>query len=358
MDTLIPFHHRKHPHPHKPPADLSHFHVITIISNPVRFKRRYELYWQFKEMCDAAGVNLITVEQAFGHRDFMVTEKGNPNHVQVRTVEELWHKENMINLGIKRMMQNDPQAREVAWVDADCAPMRTPVDWFEETWHKLQHYEIVQMWEKMIDIDIAFNPIATRPSFMANYLQYGDPNPLEKITLDCETYYHPVKGRRSFGAPGLAWAANVDALNKISGGGSGPLLDFCILGAGDWYMAHGMIGSINKTYHAEIKDSAYAKKLLAFQERCERWIKRDVGMVGGTVYHYYHGDKIHRKYASRGAILTRNHYDPDHDLKYDSYGLLQLETWEPRQIKLRDEIRRYMAERNEDSCDLTTPERN
>lgn len=351
------FHHHTNPHPHKSRADLSHFWVITVLSNPVRFKRRYELYWQFKEMCDSAKVNLITVEQAFGHREFLVTERKNPHHVQVRTVEELWHKENMINIGLRRMMDLDPEAREMAWVDADCAPMRTPVDWFEETWHQLQHHEIVQMWEQMIDLDIAFNPIATRPSFMYHYLKYGEPHPLEKIKLGGEAYCHPTKGRRLFGAPGLAWAANVDALHKISSGG-GPLLDVCILGAGDSYMAHGLLGTISQTYRPEDVSPAYAKKLLLWQERCERWIKRDVGVVGGTVYHYYHGDKIHRKYGTRGAILAHNHFDPDTDLKYDSYGLLQLETWEPRQIRLRDEIRAYFRGRNEDSCDLTTPQRN
>jgi hypothetical protein len=350
------FNHHRNPHPHKAPADLSHFWVITPVSNAVRFKRRYELYWQFKEMCDAAGVNLITVEMAFGNRDFMCTQPCNPNHVQVRSIDELWNKENLINIGIQRMMALDPLAREVAWVDADCAPMRTPRDWFEETWHQLQHFEFVQMWEKMIDLDIAFNLIAERPSFMYHYFKYGEPNPIDKIIIGkSEDYYDGQKWtKRSFGAPGLAWAANVDALNKMGG----KLLDRCILGAGDWYMAHALIGSINETIGSDKSSGAYAKYLLTWQERAERWIKRDIGVVGGTVYHYYHGDKINRKYGSRGAILTRANYDPDVDVKYDSYGVLQLETWTPHQIALRDEIRKYMRERNEDSCDLTTPQRN
>lgn len=354
------FHHRLKPHPHKAPADLSRFWVITVISNAARFKRRYELYWQFKEMCDSAGVRLITVEQAFGNRDFMVTEKGNPLHVQVRSIEELWQKENMQNIGLVRMMNVDPTAREVAFVDADCAPLRTPVDWFEETWHQLQHYEVVQMWEKMIDLDIAFNIIAERPSFMYHYNEFGEPHPLQKIELGkSEEYYHPTgPGKRLFGAPGLAWAWNVDTLQKVSAGGGGPILDCCILGAGDSYMAHGLLGTISETYQHHAITPAYAKRLLMWQERAERYVKRDVGVVGGTVYHYYHGDKILRKYGSRGGILARNNYDPDTDLKYDAYGMLQLETYEPRQIRLRDQIRRYMKERNEDSCDLTTIQRN
>ncbi len=146
-------------HPYKPAADLSRFFVIAVISNPVRFKRRYELYWPFKEMCAAAGVNLVTVEQAFGERPFMVTEAGDPMTVRVRTVEELWHKENMINLGVKRAVEMG--AREVAWVDADIRPCVHPLTWFEETWHELQHYEFVQMFESLIDLDI--NGAATIP---------------------------------------------------------------------------------------------------------------------------------------------------------------------------------------------------
>src|SRR6476659_5308103 len=104
-------HHHTHPHPHRPAADLSHFYVILVISNPVRYTRRYELYWRVYEMCKCAGVHIITVESQLGQRPFMVTEAGNPNHVQVRTIEELWHKENMINLGANRAKSIDHRAR-------------------------------------------------------------------------------------------------------------------------------------------------------------------------------------------------------------------------------------------------------
>lgn len=366
------FHHRRRPHPHKAPADLSKFYVVTPISNAIRFKRRYELYWQFEEMCQAAGVKLITVEMALGNRDFMVTEKGNPFHVQVRGFEEIWLKENLQNLGVHRMMHLDPSAREVAFVDADCAPCRTPVDWFEETWHQLQHYHVVQMWEKMLDLDIAFNIIAERPSFMYHLKEYGEPHPMwdwklnrpanieanQKIVLGKGESYHKHGHKRKFGAPGLAWAWNVDALQKVSSGMTGPLLDVCILGAGDSYMAHGLTGSIEGTYRHEAITPGYANRLLGWQEKCERYIKRDIGVVGGTVYHYFHGEKINRKYGTRGAILARNHYDPNTDLKVGPFGLLELERWEPRQIKMEDEIRAYNRGRNEDSCDLTTKERN
>ena len=52
--------------------------------------------------------------------------------------------------------------------------------------------------------------------------------------------------------------------------------------------------------------------------------------------------------VTRGKILVENGYSPYTDIKYDAQGVLQLETWEPRQLKLRDQIRAYFRMRNED----------
>lgn len=346
-------HHHSNPHPHKPSANLDHFYVITVISNPKRYKRRYELYWHFKEMVEDAGVKLITVEQAFGHRPFMVTDPSNPFHVQVRTIEELWHKENMINLGTHRARQIDPKAREVAWVDADCFPVTPAINWFEETWHALQHYEFVQMWEYLINFGPQNQPVSgPQMSFMKTYAANGHEVPIGKtvkqttLGIGWEPQAKDYGQMIGLGRPGLAWAANIDALDKVGG-----LIDFCIVGSGDWHMAHGLVGAMNQGGW-EFKMSRYAEKLLEWQIKAERWIKRDVGYVPVTVGHSWHGNKEDRQYGTRGGILVGNGFNPDTDVKYDSYGLLQLETHEPRQIKMRDQIRSYFGARNEDSIDV------
>lgn len=330
----------------RPAADLARFAVITIISNPMMYRRRYELYRKFARMCAAAGVRLITVEQAFGARPFMVTEENNLNHVQVRTVEVLWHKENMVNIGVSHMRQIYPHITKVAWVDADCAPATmTPQDWFLDTIHALDHYEFVQMWEHLIDLGPAGQPISKPlPSFMACYAAAGFTIPKGRNVR------HTLAGHSgmiSFGRPGLAWAANIDALDKVGG-----LIDFCILGSGDWHMAHGLVGGMLQWNGEFSRLSAYSRKLLHWQERAERHIKRDVGFVRATLFHEFHGKKVDRRYGDRGHILIRNCYNPNADIKYDSQGLLQLETYSARQIRLRDQIRGYFSARNEDSIDL------
>ncbi len=154
-------------------------------------------------------------------------------------------------------------------------------------------------------------------------------------------------GEITLGRPGLAWAANVDALNKI-----GLLNDICILGSGDWHMAHAFVGATDRSSYEASKVSDYLSALLHYQDLCERWIKRDVGFVDVTLGHAFHGDKGDRRYGDRGQILIRNQYNPRTDIKKDAYGIWQLETWEPRQIVMRDQFRAYFAGRNEDSIAL------
>jgi hypothetical protein len=339
---------RHHKNGHETPADLSKFWVILVVSNPVRYKRRYELYLDMIDTLDAAGItNVITVEQAFGNRPFMVTDANNPKHLQVRSVEEVWHKENMINMGVKHALTLYPDGvREVAWIDADCRSAMPIRDWIEETWHALQHYQFVQMWEQMIDLDANYNAIGgTQPSFMANYVKYGTPTPdeMQALSDDHNAYSY---GHTLFGRPGLAWAANIDAFNKVGG-----LIDFCILGAADWYMAHALVGSLHVAT-GDCNTSSYVKKLYHWQDLAERWIRRDVGYVKGLVYHDFHGKKVNRGYGTRGKILVDCQFDPDTDLKYDAHGLIQLETWDQRQMQLRDKLRGYFRARNEDSIDL------
>lgn len=366
------------------PADLSKFFVITCISNPRRFQRRYELYLKFAAQCAQAGVTLITVEQAFGARDFMITEKGNPHHIQVQGVDEIWIKENMLDLAAQRAVELG--AREVAAVDADCFAMIPFREWMEETWQALQHYEIVQMWQWLLNFGPNNELIGdAQPSFMFFYedhdfsipknwwapqAQLANPMSMStnKSSLSDSAYGstmslmgNKMPGSRfrqdQFGRPGLAWAFNVTAGNAI-----GWFLDKCILGSGDWHMAHAFVGACTEQTSLvgtlkghgsqEYAIPSYTQYILDYQTKCENWIKRDVGYVPVTVGHWWHGKYKDRKYGSRGKILVENQYNPYTDVKYDAHGVLQLDTVTPRQMRLRDQCRAYFKERNEDSIDM------
>lgn len=331
------------------PISTDEFIIVTPIINSPRYIARAQNYFKFRDLCEQGGVRLITIEVAFGDRPFEVTQVDDENDIQLRTVEELWLKENAINVAFNHVRNRWPGVKYLGWFDSDQFPISiSSAEWFSEIVHQLQHYEIVQCWEYLINFGPDNQPIS-RPqmSFMKTYAAAGFQIPKGKNvphTLAGDS------GMVSLGRPGLAWAANVSALDKIGG-----LLDRCILGSGDWHMAHALVGGISKEggYSFETdKLSDYSRYLLEFQNRCDRWIKRDVGYVPVTVGHWYHGSKEDRRYGSRGEILVTNSYNPHIDVKPDTQGLLQLETWDDRQIRLRDLIRDYFKNRNEDSIPL------
>lgn len=301
------------------PAKL---YVVTSISNPARYSSRYNLYRRFEKMVKDGGGELYTVESAFGNRHFQITEKETPYNIQVRTRSELWHKENLLNIG----MNNLPDDWEyVAWIDADVAFARP--DWVSETLHQLQHYDFVQMFSKAQDLLPNHDPMQQHYGFVYSYIN-------NRVAKSGYSNWHP----------GFAWAARRSAIDKVGG-----LIDFAVLGAADRHMAFGLIGKMDETVPEPLLNGAYGKHLRIWQDRAEKYILRNIGYVDGLLLHYWHGKKKDRRYQDRWKILLNNNYDPELDLKRDSQGVWQLTD---RNIELRDDIRKYFRSRNEDSIDF------
>jgi hypothetical protein len=327
--------------PGSAPNGLDELVVITCISNPVRYKSRYELYKKWKEQMILAGAKVITVELAFGERPFEITDPIDKYNfaVQVRSVEEYWHKENLINLGFQRALQLWPDLKYLAWIDADVLPAGVSVrEWLNETIQQLQRYQIVQMFESACDLSPTNTVINYQQGFMKKYVESGCVAP-NRGGFWSDGYVN------QHGHPGYAWAANRDMLDKMGG-----LIDFAILGAGDRHMALGLVGCIDQSF--EHLNPSYRTLLRLWQIRALRYAQKDVGYVPVTINHLWHGKKKDRKYADRWKILKQNDFNPLIDLKRDLQGLWQLETYSQRQISLRNDLRAYFSSRLEDSVDL------
>lgn len=316
--------------PHCIPISPDKLHVIAVIQNPIRYQSRYRLYQQFAKEMREAGVDLWTIELSFGERAPAVTVHEQTRQIQVNTLDELWHKENLINLAISRLPSD---WQYVAWIDADITFQRP--DWVQETLQQLQHYHVVQMWETAVDLGPHGQVLTTHHSFISQYLK-GRP------------YCYKARGNYyEMWHPGFAWAASREAINHLGG-----LIDTAILGAGDNHMAHALVGMVDKTCARGLHPN-YFKHLHIWQTRAERNIRRDVGIVQGTILHHWHGKKVDRRYHDRWQILVDHQYDPDWDVKRDAQGVLQLvDHGDVRSIALRDSIRRYFRMRQEDSTDL------
>jgi len=293
-------------------------HVITYISNYCEFKRRTKLMIQFIEhMNQFDNIKLYVVEMIYEGQEFTVTKSNNPNHLQLKTKHVLWHKENMINLGIKKLLPENWKA--VAWIDGDLE--FNNLNWVNDTLKLLTHFDIIQLFSTCFDLDENNIPMNIWESFGYKYC-HG-----ETFTNNKDiNYWHP----------GYAWACNRSFYDKINF-----IYDKGILGSGDYVLTQGIFNNVaysNKhleKYHNNIKD--YIKEL-------NYDIK--VGYVPTTIRHYFHGSKANRKYIERKYILFKYNYDPNIHIEYDINGVLQ-PTEEMSKDFIKD-IEEYFYQRNDD----------
>lgn len=325
-----------HPsHFHRPDHIGHNLYVIAPIFNPQRYRSRWKLYKDFENMVlSNEEAYLVTIECTFGKRTKVFEEQVSPRHkvIHVQTHHELWIKENLINLAIQRL----PDDWEyVAWIDPDTHFARP--DWVGETLHLLQHYQVIQMFSEAVDLSPKYEIINKFKGWMWCYLNEYDNMPGH----DC--YYHDGGMDKIHWHPGFAWAARREAINHL-----GTLIDWAILGSGDRHMAAALIGQVRTSINPRIS-KRYKDMLDEWQARAEKHIKRNVGYMDGLLLHHWHGKKSNRGYKDRWRILVDHKYDPHLDIKRDSQGIFQLTD---RSFKLRDNIRAYFKQRDEDSIDL------
>jgi hypothetical protein len=303
-------------------------YVVAPIVNPSRYRSRYSLYRDFARYITDAGAILYTVEAAYGDRDHEVTTDDNPNHIRLRTNHEIWHKENLINIGVSRL----PAAwKYVAWIDTDVRFARPDI--VAETIHQLQHFSVVQMFAQATDLGPRHQPLRSFDGFAAQWIRRGGDVPSDM-------------GQYGVWHPGYAWACRRDAWDHLGG-----LIDFAIVGSADRYMACGLIGELAQSLSPDIVTAcpAYTDWCMAWQERAETHVRRDIGFVDGLLLHYFHGAKSKRGYGNRSDILWKNQFDPVQDIKRDWQGLWQLTGHKP---SLRDALRAYFRARDEDSTEM------
>lgn len=302
------------------PVDTT-LHVVAVVSNPYLFARRYILMKEFicRIEAEEPNVTLYVVELAYGNQRFLITDKKNRRHLQLRTEHPIWHKENMVNLGIRKLLP--PNWKAVAWIDADIE-FETP-NWATDTLKVLNgSKDVVQLFSHCVDMGPAGDAMQI---FTSWGYQYTKGLPYIASTVN---YWHP----------GYAWACTRKAYERMGG-----LYDKGILGSGDNIMAlsflqKGDTAGLNKDNSPDYKQS-----VAEFQKRVKNM---RFGYVPGVIRHHYHGSKVNRKYGERWKILVNHQYSPTKHITYDANGVLVPTATCPR--KMLADIFDYFGERNED----------
>jgi hypothetical protein len=316
----------------EPSFNAADLHVISVISNPMRYKRRSHLFREFLRRMDKCGATVWVVEATFGERKPEIVCHDANHTIRVRCDDEVWLKENLINVAARHLPAD---AKYLMWLDADVEFDRE--DWVMETLEALQHHPVVQPFTNIIDLGPNGEVMERHKSFAYCYVE-GD-----KLSKFNKLGGWLNYGKGPYWHPGYGFAFRMDTWNALGG-----MLDLNICGAGDYHMACALIGQVEFSRPGNIHEN-YKLMLDAWQRRAEIAVRRDIGYVTGTIRHYYHGTKKNRRYRERWDILTKNDFDPFSDVHYDRHGVLHLApATDARTRRLRDQLRDYFAERKED----------
>ena len=298
--------------------------VVICMSNPCKYKTRVKLAKEFMErMKNETYVNLYVVELAYDCNPiFEITDSDNTHHLQLRTKTPLWHKENMINVGILKLLPSDWKA--VAWIDAD-------IDFDNEWWAldtlKLLNgsFDVLQLFNIFIHMKKDKNAMGINSGFGYKYTK-NDPFCFDGSTPN---FWHP----------GFAWACTRKAFEQMKG-----IHQLNILGAGDYIFAICLKEEKLEDALNKINDISCKNVNIDFFYRC-RGLR--LGYTPGVIRHYYHGSIENRHYIDRYQIFAKHKYRPEIHITYDKDGIL-IPTDEFSE-EFKEDIYNYFKSRKEDS---------
>jgi hypothetical protein len=334
-------------------------YCIVPYFNPWRWKTREKHTMRAIKHFHDSGAVIVLVELAFNQRDHAFADSGlhgtqaecsvsggggefKHTYIPLRTRDELWLKENSINVAVQRALPYD--WKYVCWLDSDIHFLRP--NWVGETIHKLQHYDWLQMFSHARDLGPNYEmlpetyPHANGTSFMEVFRR-GGVEGLRKAYGKNTGYYYGAKPW-----PGLAWACTREAWDAAGG-----LLDFAIWGGGDWHMAHALVRKTDGMMHSGLNRN-YKKLVTEWYKHVQetQYVRMNVGVMEGSVLHNWHGRKTERGYAIKHRLLAQIGFDPTHHLKRDFQGLFQLHDDNSESfVQLRAAMRAIAKERDEDS---------
>jgi len=112
-------------------------------------------------------------------------------------------------------------------------------------------------------------------------------------------------------------------------------------------MALALVGKARSACPPKI-NGRFVEHLARWQDRIRAAVHGRIGYINQTINHRFHGKKPNRNYLGRWQMFLRHGFDPDHNLKRNTSGVLE---WAGNSAKLEREWMLYLKSRKEDSND-------
>lgn len=359
--------------------------VIVPLQNQWRSKSRIKHIQRALKHFHDSGATITLVEAGFNRRDLVFADSGldgtptnceivgskyKHKYIGLHTKDELWLKENLVSIGVQNLPYDWQQ---VAWIDGDVHFLRP--NWVGECIQTLQHgtnseIAFCQMFSQAVDLapnyeilpadyphaqgvgfakawqDGTIKPTLTNKILADLKAIGGDLVSLAKDFMKLEqdifgNYYGQDAAKRVW--PGLAWSCTRKAWDSVGG-----LLDIAIWGGSDYSCSKSLVGDEQALMVGGLHEN-YKKLTMEWHDKAQKYVRRNVLVMDGTIAHHWHGKKTQRGYSAKHELMAKYAFDPLRHLKRDSQGLWQLnDDGSESYVKLRDHFRRIARERNED----------
>lgn len=293
--------------------------VVCCYFNHSNYKTKYNNFIKFYKEISLYIDKVLVVELVKPDSQHTLPEE--VHSLKVESTSNLWLKENLLNIGISRLI--DSNYKYIAWLDADVIFQDS--FWVKDAINNLQNNNLCQLFSRAINMHT--NGSQTNHVGCVRYWQEtGNILPVSSV-------YHT----------GYAWASRSDCLSSCS------LYDKAIIGGGDslsWLGAFNNSLSLFEvmTRHpiGRLQLNDFLMDYFDWSEKWSNVIQSKVSCIYSQIKSLAHGKNQNKKYISRYNILDKHNFNPKKDCFYND-GILDIKNKE-----LTFEIKKYFDSIQED----------
>ena len=291
---------------------------------------------------EQSGVRCLIVELAFGSEPFHFGS--HDTVIKVRSDNVLWHKERLLNLGIRQLLSEG--VRKVAWLDGDITFNNTA--WASEICRRLDSANLCQVFDAAYIQSHKTGAPVVAPSAVKYFQDFN-----QLFSQDPMRFKNILRGMLKGGQSGFGWAARAEVLEQVQ------LFEHAVVGGGDKLILAASLADdvfdkrlvelTHSRYRCDAcghsnRSEAFSANLLDWARQWSAAVDQSVDYARGQIRDMYHGQRSDRGYSKRHDILCSHQFDPSSDLVDNPDGCLQ---WAPGKEELRSAVESYFLSRRE-----------
>jgi hypothetical protein len=272
-----------------------------------------------KEYSNIKNLKIILIEGIFNNQNALEDYSNTLwKHIKYDVPQRIWIKENLINLAIKKHLPQ--RAKYICWLDADI--LFTNHDWVNQTIGLLKKYDIIQMFDRVLDLNKDTYDLSSKEDVIKSNYSY---------------IYKLINQNDQNGHTGFGYAINRKFYKKIN-----KLLDYNIIGSGDSIIGKSAGQSLSKEQIFKkhnlnaIYSLKYANELYEYYNKFKN-VK--ISFLDSYIIHFWHGSWDSKKYVSRHKILQKYNFDSSF-VDYNNDGIIYI-----KNMDLVKDIEDYLISR-------------